>query len=202
MGSSKYMGEKTVVESIYYLPGRGGEIKAGLGLSLSERGYLLQGREVTGDLAGYGFQDQTNIIKQDLKAHYWYPEAEVVAVSYGAYLLLHALAEMRTFPGRLLLLSPILGGVAHEKSFSSFTPPRADRLMKRIYAGKFPIPVSLEIHVGENDWQSNPVRVAQLGERLNADCFYAVDTAHSLGIHYVSSVLDQWLRLKRYELAG
>ncbi len=191
-----------MTESIYYLPGRGGELRAGLGITLSDRGYRVQGREVTGDLAAYDFQEQINLIRLDLREHYWHPGAEVVAVSYGAYLLLHALIEMNSYPGRVLLLSPILGGVTHEKSFSSFTPPRAERLMKRVYAGKFSRPASLEIHVGEDDWQSNPVRVAQLGEKLQADCFYAVDTGHTLGVHYVTSVLDQWLRVKRYRMAG
>ena len=180
-------------ESIYYLPGRGGELDAGLGLALQQRGHPLAGREVSGDLARFDFQQQIEIIATDLKKHYWHSGAQVVAVSYGAYLLLHALATLKPYPGKVLLLSPILGGATDEKSWQSFTPPRPDRLMKLVYAGKFPKPEQLEIHVGDSDWQSNPIRVSQLEEHLDAECFYAVDTGHTLGINYVSRVLDHWL---------
>ena len=178
---------------IYYLPGRNGELNAGLGMAIQQRGYQVEGREITSDFAGISFQEQINVIKVDLRDGYWESGSEVVAVSYGAYLLMHALSEMKSFPGKILLLSPILGGATDEKHYASFQPPRADRLMKRVYAGKFCKPESLEVHVGDGDWQSNPVRVAQLGEKIGADVFFASDTGHQLGSNYVSCVLDQWL---------
>lgn len=187
---------------IYYLPGRGGEIDAGLGLAIAQRGYSVTGREVAGDLSRFDFQQQIEIIAADLRKHFWHEQSQVVAVSYGAYLLMHALSSLRPFPGKVLLLSPILGGATDGASWSSFTPPRAERLMKLVYAGKFPQPAQLEIHVGDSDWQSNPVRVSQLEDRLDAECFYALDTGHTLGSHYVSRVLDHWLRVEPYRLAG
>ena len=187
---------------IYYLPGRGGKIDTGLGLVLSQRGYTVTGREVTDDLARFDFQQQIEVITSDLRNRCWNAEAQLVAVSYGAYLLMHALAGMRPFPGKVLLLSPILGGATDGTSWSSFTPPRADRLMKLVYAGKFPQPAAMEVHVGDGDWQSNPVRVSQLEECLNAECFYAVNTGHTLGAHYVSRVLDHWLQIEPYRMAG
>ncbi len=189
--------KKEMRNSIYYLPGRGGEIDAGLGMAISQRGYQVTGREVTNDLARFDFGQQIEIIRHDLRKHYWYTGAQVVAVSYGAYLLMHALSGLPKFPGKVLLLSPILGGATDEKSWSSFTPPRPDRLMKQIYAGKFPRPAEIEIHVGDSDWQSNPIRVSQVEEHLDAECFYAIDTGHTLGTNYVSRVLDHWLQWQR-----
>lgn len=186
----------SVNQEVYYLPGRGGELGAGLGLALSQRGYSVYGREVTGDLSSMDFQQQIDTVASDLRNRFWDKKAEIIAVSYGAYILMHALSSLRPFPGKVLLLSPILGGATDEASWSSFTPPRPERLMKQVYAGKFPKPTKLEVHVGENDWQSNPLRVSQLAERVGAQCYFAADTGHTLGIHYVSSVLDQWFGMK------
>lgn len=189
-------------KEVYYLPGRGGELDAGLGMAIAERGYAVIGREVTGDLSRFDFQQQVEIIAADLREHFWSDESQVIAVSYGAYLLMHALSGLPKFPGRVLLLSPILGGATDGASWSSFTPPRAERLMKLVYSGKFLRPTELEIHVGDSDWQSNPLRVSQIEEQLNVECFYVVDTGHTLGTHYVSRVLDHWLQVEPYRLVG
>jgi len=41
------------------------------------------------------FQNQINLISQDLQTGFWGKDSKVVAVSYGAYLLLHVLADRR-----------------------------------------------------------------------------------------------------------
>ncbi len=61
------------------------------GLSLTERGALWQS------------------IKNDLTTMFWHRDARAIGHSYGGYLLMHALAELGAFPGRILLLSRVLG---------------------------------------------------------------------------------------------
>jgi len=95
---------------IYYLPGMGGRLDLGLGEELIRRGYSLCGRETVGAFKKLNFKHQISAVKQDLMGQFWTPEARVIANSFGAYLFLHAQLELEPFPGRVLLLCPIVGG--------------------------------------------------------------------------------------------
>lgn len=94
----------------YYLPGRGGRLDAGLGLELLNRGFAVTGRQLLGDFQRLRFSEQIEVIGNDLQSQFWHADALVIANSYGAYLYLHAQSDIPVFPGRVLLLSPILGG--------------------------------------------------------------------------------------------
>ena len=54
---------------------------------------------------------QVAVVASDLQEHFWHEGARVVAVSCGGYLFLQAQAELPPFPGKVLLLSPIVGAV-------------------------------------------------------------------------------------------
>jgi hypothetical protein len=55
-------------------------------------------------------------VAQDLRAHFWDESARVIANSFGAYLFLYAQARLPAFPGRVLLLSPIVSGFYDDKT--------------------------------------------------------------------------------------
>jgi hypothetical protein len=118
------------MSSIYYLPGRDGRLTKGLGTFLQEECDQLVGREVSGNLKGLKFEEQLEVIRQDLLESHWHEGDWIVANSYGAYLLLHTLIDMETYPGNIFLLSPILGAAQTQKFF--FRPPRAKRLLQVI----------------------------------------------------------------------
>jgi hypothetical protein len=59
-------------------------------------------------------------------------------------------------------------------------------------AGKFPVPKCCEIHVGADDWQSNPNNVRQLGLLLGIDVFVVPEAGHMLPKDYVGRILDRW----------
>ena len=44
-----------------------------------------------------------------------------------------------------------------------------DRLQALVQGGQYPTMARCEVHVGEHDWQSNPVHVAAFGKRLHDD---------------------------------
>jgi alpha-beta hydrolase superfamily lysophospholipase len=69
----------------------------------------LAGRETVGDFRGMRFMDQIETVAEDLQTHFWREDAHVVANSFGAYLFLNAQSLMPAFPGKVLLLSPIVG---------------------------------------------------------------------------------------------
>jgi len=99
--------------AIYYLPGHGGQINNGLGQALVARGNEVVGRETVGVFKKLDFNDQVTTIANDIKEHFWLEDEDdkIIANSFGGYLLLHALSKLTPFIGKILLLSPIVGGV-------------------------------------------------------------------------------------------
>lgn len=179
---------------VYYLPGYGGRLATGLGEGLRSRGYDVTGRETVGEFRDMPFADQVHTIAQDLQQHFWHPQARVVAVSFGAYLFLHAQAQLPSYPGRVLLLSPIVGEFANETTGTNFVPPYAELLRERVEAGTFNAPLHCEVHVGEQDWQSGPENVKRLAGQLGMPCTIVPGAGHELGKGYVGGVLDGWGR--------
>jgi hypothetical protein len=143
-------------KTIYYLPGYGGQLATGLGRVLMDRGFNVTGRETRGDFRSLPFDKQIQTVMLDLQDHFWNVKAQVVCNWFGAYLFLHAQTQMASFPGRVLLLSPIFGEFTNEKAGSTFSPPRPTKLQKLAEADKFNAPLRCEIHVGQEDWQSVP----------------------------------------------
>lgn len=181
-------------KTIYYLPGRGGQITTGLGEGLRQRGCSVNGRETLGAFRGLTFQEQIDTICHDLQGGFWAEGARVVAVSYGAYLFLHAQAQMQPYPGSVLLLSPIIGQFGNEGAQLGFIPPRAKKLGQLAVEGKFAAPAKCQIYVGSEDWQSNPTAVSEFGSRVGVDVHVVHETGHQLDVKYVGMLLDHWLK--------
>lgn len=179
--------------TVYYLPGRGGLISTGLGEGLTDRGWSVTGRETTGSFRELSFQQQVDVISGDLVEKFSREDAHVVAVSYGAYLFLHAQAQLSPFVGKVLLLSPVVGKFSNEDVGIGFVPPRAKKLRELAEAGAYPTPLNCEIHLGSEDWQSNPVNVKAFAEKLGIPVTIVPDAGHQLGKEYVGSLLDRWL---------
>lgn len=180
-------------DTAYYLPGRGGEITTGLGQGLLDRGFSVTGRETRGAFLKLTFQQQLDAICSDLESEFWHENAKLVAVSYGCYLFLHAQLCMPAFPGRVLLLSPVLGGARSDTAGIGFFPPRADQLGQALAMREFPRLSQAEIHVGSEDWQSNPEAVRAFGERVSIPVTVVERKDHMLGVDYVGLLLDRWL---------
>lgn len=178
---------------IYYLPGMGGRLDQGLGQGLLKRGYSLTGRETAGDFKRLRFADQLEAVRTDLLGQFWHPDGLVIANSYGGYLFLHAQIELDAFPGRVLLLSPVIGQAANPRLAVRFFHPRADVLSKVSLEGGFPRPANIEVHLGADDWQAGPQALVDFCDALEIRVHVAHGRGHALGIDYVGSVLDRWL---------
>ena len=182
--------------TVYYLPGYGGQLATGLGRGLMDRGFNVAGRETRDDFRTLPFDEQIQIIKHDLRDHFWHEGARVVCNSFGAYLFLHAQSQMDTFIGRVLLLSPIVGEFSNEQARLNFSPPRPTRLRELAEAGQFKAPAHCEIHVGEEDWQSIPSNVQTFGGLTGIPVTVVPKGGHDLGKEYVGPLLDTWLDLR------
>ena len=179
---------------IYYLPGARGELHTGLGQGLIERGLTVSGRATVGEFRSLAFDDQVALVAADLQEpQWWNTEAQVVTNSYGSYLFLNAQLGMPPYPGRVLMLSPILGAFENALTGQAFVPPYADRLMNAVRANSFPTPPQLQIHTGSEDWQSPPSAALAFGELTGASVTIAPGRGHMLGKDYVGPVLDAWL---------
>lgn len=186
----------TAAGEIYYLPGMGGRLDEGLGEELLRRGFALRGRETIGAFKKLRFGEQADTVKQDLVEQFWKPEARVIANSFGGYLFLHAQLELAPFPGRVLLLSPVIGSTAQSVTGMRFYPPRADVLKQTAQAGRFSKPHSIEVHVGEQDWQAGPQALVEFCNSVGVEVHVVPGRGHMLGSDYVGPLLDAWLTAK------
>lgn len=182
-----------MADSVYYLPGHGRRLGKGLGEALMGRGFDIYGRETVGEFLALRFTDQVELVAEDLHTQCWHPHAQVIANSFGAYLFLHAQALLPPFIGRVLLLSPIVGEFSEEGASIGFIPPSPERLLKLAQSGAYPAPMHCEIHVGAQDWQSNPENVLKLAALLDLPVTVVPDAGHMLGKEYVGKLLDAWL---------
>ena len=183
----------TAKKQIYYLSGQGGHLHKGLGKALLARGLDVVGREIQGEFKTIGFAAQVSTIANDLQTQHWKEDSLVIANSFGAYLFLHAQVEMAPYIGRVLLLSPIVGEFGSEELQMGFIPPRAKKLFELASSKQYPTPTNCQVHVGSDDWQSNPANVTKLGELLNVPVTVVPNNGHMLDRSYVSGLLDEWL---------
>ena len=178
---------------IYYLPGWSGRLSTGLGQGLLSRGFDVTGRETRDAFKDIGFTEQVATVRNDLQEHFWTADSHVVANSFGGYLFLHAQSERPPYPGKVLLLSPIVGGFADEESGRFFSPPKEHHLMGLSRTGNYPAPLRCEVHTGSEDWQSHPDAVREFFGFCGINATIAQGRGHMLGEDYVAPLLDRWL---------
>ena len=179
--------------SIYYLPGRGGQLHTGLGQTLLVRGFDVTGRATVDEFNRLSFAEQVDTVALDISTYFWDASARIIANSFGAYLFLHAQIQLTPFPGKVLLLSPIVGESTNKTTATSFVPPRAAHLFELVSAGRYPAPLNCEMHVGSEDWQCNPEDVQKLAELIKVKAFVVEGAGHKLPKNYVGPLLDKWL---------
>lgn len=174
----------------YLVPGRGEDLDGQIGSALRAAGMEVEGRE-WGVLASKRFAEQLAAIRDDLLAGWWYDGALLVAHSYGAYLLMHTLADLPAYPGRVVLISPVLGRGRSANGMYASRPPRAGRLREMAERGEFPSPRSLEIHVGSEDAGCEVGEVERLTAGIaGARCAVVAGAPHRLPGSYLKSVME------------
>ena len=171
----------------------GGRLDTGLGQALLAKRVDVTGRELVGEFRKLAFSEQVEAVANDLQDRFWNTEARVIANSFGAYLFLHAQAQLQPYPGKVILLSPIVGEFANQDTEMNFIPPRSEQLLKLAKTGSFPAPLTCEIHVGSQDWQSNPNNVELFGSLTGLKVTVVPEAGHMLPKEYVNNLLDQWL---------
>ncbi|NEV60656.1 alpha/beta hydrolase [Thiorhodococcus minor] len=184
-----------MTSALYLLPGRSNTL-SDLGDIVLDLGMDVCGRELRPPFSTLRFSEQLAYIQKDLRTLLWAPEAKLIGHSYGGYLLLHALAELPPFPGRILLLSPVLGSavVRGDRPFSS-TPPRARRLLELSERQTFPAPRALELHTGADDDGCDPDLARTICAQIStATATVVPEQGHQLAPDYVAEVIRSFIR--------
>lgn len=162
-------------------------------MALLKMGCELVGRELRGHFTRYTFSEKVALIAEDLQMLEKDGVPRVIANSMGAYLYLHAQAEMPAYSGKVLLLSPIVGAFSNEEIGIGFVPPKSKRLFEIAKAGLYPAPKRCEIHVGSEDWQCNPMNVSAFGSLTGIPVTVIPNNGHMLDREYVTEVLGRFL---------
>ena len=120
--------------------------------------------------------------------------ANVVANSYGAYLLLLALIDRPPLNIRVLLLSPVLGRAISEERMLLSRPPREATLHKAIAEQRLGMPNHLEIVTGEEDEICDPVLARQMGEQMGIPVSILPNQGHMLEPSSVEGAVQRFLQ--------
>ena len=173
-----------------YITGRGGSGVGGLSAYLET---LDDDYDVLPIDAGFLQQDiqvQINTVQEFIQLD----TANVVANSYGAYLLLQALIDQPPLNIRVLLLSPVLGRAISEERMLLSRPPREKTLHKAIAEQRLGVPDHLEIVTGQEDEICDPTLASRIGKQLDIEVSILHGEGHMLNETKVSELLVQFLK--------
>lgn len=180
--------------SVYLVPGRNDALGAFLGDCISRQGFDVYGREILPPFSQLPFAEQAAKIERDIRSFLLCTAGTLIGESYGAYLLLHALADMDPFPGKILLFSPVLGPAVSPNGRYSSRPPRAERLLRLAAEGRFPPPRRIEIHTGAADRGCDPDLAARIGASIPAAIVHILPgQGHPLDDAYRTTVITAFL---------
>lgn len=180
---------------IYWLPPYGALLSQGVGQTLSRFDVDVAGRETRGAFHALSFDQQVAIVKKDLLKYAWRRDGCVIAQAYGAYLFLHAQAQLLAFPGRLLMISPMMGCLPHEAESQSFRlPPYPSEIMRRATVRDLAFGPHCTWLVGEYD-KIAPVQHVQLFAKQYQQTPQIVPGAGAhLDINWLDWRVEQWLK--------
>ena len=175
------------MNKVIYITGRGGNALEGLGGYVESQADKYVGISINTLFLKQNFESQVEEIRATLLENEGF---DVVANSYGAYLLLHALIGFEGKIASIKLLSPVLGkGISKTKMFSS-RPPSVKTLMNSIDDKTLNCPKKTFIYIGEEDMGFCPeltqVYSNYLGEN---NVFVLKGEGHNLHKQTVRSIL-------------
>ena len=171
-----------------YITGRGGSGVGGLSAHLKTLDDDYDVLAIDADFLQQDIQTQVNTVRKFIQLD----TANVVANSYGAYLLLLALIDQPPLNIRVLLLSPVLGRAISEKRMLFSRPPREKTLHLAIAEQRLGMPAHLEIVTGQEDEICDPALARQIGEQLGISVSILPNEAHMLSPQLVSAALERF----------
>ena len=174
---------------IRYITGRGGSGIGGLSAYLATLDDDYDVLPIDLEFLQQDIQGQVDSIREFINLE----SGNVIANSYGAYLLLLSLINQPPSPLRVLLLSPVLGRAISEERMLLSRPPREKTLHKAIAERRLGMPDHLEIVTGAEDEICDPALARQVGEQLGINVSILPNEGHMLEPTSVESALQRFL---------
>ena len=174
-----------------YITGRHGRHQQGLGKYLGDHFQDYRGLSIDSDFLKQSFGEQVASVQSLLRDT---KGSNIIANSYGAYLLMHSLIDQPRFEGKVLLLSPVLGKAISNDSRSLSRPPRATQLILALENGLIPKPCHIEIHTGGLDYSCCPELATLFANRLPADKFKIIpNQGHAITPQIVQRIVNDFV---------
>ena len=174
---------------IRYITGRGGSGIGGLSAYLATLDDDYEVLPINSEFLQQDIQGQIDSTREFIKLD----SGNVIANSYGAYLLLLSLVDQPPLPIRTLLLSPVLGRAISEERMLFSRPPREKTLHQAIADQRLGMPDHLEIVTGAEDEICDPALARQVGEQLGINVSILPNEGHMLEPASVESALQRFL---------
>ena len=121
-------------------------------------------------------------------------DANLIANSYGAYLLLLTLIDQPPLNIRVLLLSPVLGRAISEERMLFSRPPREKTLHQAIAEQRLGVPNHMEIVTGAEDEICDAALARRVGEQLGISLSILPNEGHMLEPSSVERALQRFLQ--------
>ena len=175
------------MSNVIYISGRGGDASRGLGGYIRDNVERYVGVSLSTDFLKADFTNQVDAIQRLINE---YSDHDIVANSYGAYLLLHALVDNIPTERNIKLMSPVLGkGISKSMMFSS-RPPSVKRLMDSVKEKRLSLSESTFIYIGEQDSGYCPELTQIYADYIGEDhVFILQGEGHSLSKDTVRAIL-------------
>ena len=184
------------MRALRYITGRGGNGKGGLSAHLATLSDDYDVLPIDPDFLAQDIQAQVDTVR----AFTHLEDGNLIANSYGAYLLLLTLIDQPPLNIRVLLLSPVLGRAISEERMLFSRPPRERTLHQAISEQRLGMPDHLEIVTGEDDEICDPALARQIGKRLNIPVSILPSEGHMLAPSSVESALNRFLLVRENNL--
>ena len=175
---------------IRYVTGRGGSGIGGLSAYLATLDDDYDVLPIDPEFSLQDIQGQVDSIREFINLD----SGNVIANSYGAYLLLLSLIDQPPLPVRTLLLSPVLGRAISEERMLFSRPPREKTLHIAIAEQQLGLPSYLEIVTGQEDEICDPALAQKIGAQLDIKVSILQGEGHMLNTDKVSEILGQFLQ--------
>ena len=172
---------------VIYISGRGGNTDEGLGGWLKSIHENRIGLSVNQQFLSLDFDKQVQVI-QDLVKRFDANDTRVIANSYGAYLLAHALLNIEHTDAQIILLSPVLArGLASNSMFMS-RPPCESRIIQAMESGTAFENKRISVHIGSEDDSAN---ICEISKKLGIkDVTVVEQSGHSLPNNYIQQLIS------------
>ncbi len=174
---------------IRYITGRGGTGIGGLSAYLATLNDNYAVLPLDTEFILTDIEDQIESVREFLQLD----GGNVIANSYGAYLLLQALIDQPALPSRVLLLSPVLGRTFSRDRMLSSRPPREATLRRAIAEKRLGMPRYLAIVTGQEDEICDPERAREVATQLAIDISVLEQEGHMISPNRVSNIIEEFL---------